>query len=633
MQEHPRVNVVTMGAGWTAGILAWRLTMEGLSMVSIEQGPQRWTIPDFQHNHDYLRYVTRKAMMVTLNRETWTWRPNPRKPALPTRQYGPFHPGQGIGGAGVHWAGESWRFYPTDFAYRSHHIARYGENRLPEGSRVQDWPVTYLELEPYYTRVEHDIGMAGVAGNIRGEIQPGGNPFEAPRSTDYPLPPLARSLPSDIFANACEELGLHPFPQATGILPVAYKGLAMRQRSGCLYCGYCTRFGCEVDAKASANVIHIPLALETGNYEIRTYSHVTRIRMNSNGTAAGLEYIDLRTGQRHFQPADIVIISGYTLANVRMLLLSRSATHTNGVGNNRGMVGKNYTYQLVQTPATGIFEGRRFNQFVGNAGIGTAIHDYNADNFDHSDLDFIGGAGMTSGMGERDPLTSTLDMPEIDEDDSNDNGEEEEEENGNGNGEEENGEEKYRKRPALYDEVGSLAGSGTEWGEKWKENLRQNWDGVVGIGIQGESLPYEDSFLDLDPNYNDSFGLPLLRMTFDFHQNDYSLYHFLAARAEEIMKQMNPTRMVINDELGPFDNHSYQSTHNTGGTIMGDNPGNSVTNKYGQVWDAPNVFVTGASLYPQNPGMNPTETLLALVYMTADAIVDKYLDNEGDLMV
>ena len=98
----------------------------------------------------------------------------------------------------VNWAAGAWRFLPTDFNYRSHHIERYGEDKLPEGNRIQDWPVSYEELEPYYSQVDWDIGVVGNAGNLNGEIQEGGNPFEGPRSRDYPLPPLAPSIAADV---------------------------------------------------------------------------------------------------------------------------------------------------------------------------------------------------------------------------------------------------------------------------------------------------------------------------------------------------------------------------------------------------------------------------------------------------
>jgi len=126
-QQNKKVDVVTVGAGFTAGILAQQLTAAGYSVVSLEQGPVRMTDPDFEapYEHDELRYQVRRDMMVDLQRETWTWRPSPKGTALPMRQYGSFNPGQGTGGASVHWAAQNWRFYPSDFQYRSHHIQRY----------------------------------------------------------------------------------------------------------------------------------------------------------------------------------------------------------------------------------------------------------------------------------------------------------------------------------------------------------------------------------------------------------------------------------------------------------------------------------------------------------------------------
>jgi gluconate 2-dehydrogenase alpha chain len=649
MARQAKVDVVTIGAGWTAAILAWQLTEAGLRVVSLEQGPTRWTTPDFDHNHDGLRYTIRKAMMHNLRHESWTWRPNPRLPSLPMRQYGAFHPGQGLGGAGVHWAGQTWRFYPSDHDYRSHHVARYGEAKLPEGNRIQDWPVRYQELEPFYDQMEYDIGIVGRAGNIRGELTGEGNPFEGYRSRQYPLPPLVPSIPAQMFSQACREHGLHPFRQPGGILSQAYAGLSRKPRSGCLYCGFCVRYGCEVDAKASPLTDHIPLALATGLYDVRTHCYVLHINVGRDGLATGVTYQDLLTGEEHEQPADIVIVSGYTMSNTRLLLLSRSPAHPDGIGNDRGMVGKNLTYQLIQTPVTGIFEDRRFNLFTGNSLLQDVMHDYNADNFDHSNLEFIGGASIACGGGERQPLASAADMPALDAEgeQGDDNGDDENGDNGNGNGDNDNGNGDDENgngddengdngngdgRPLIAGEVGSLVGNSTEWGMQWKENLRRNWDGFFGIGIQGESLPYEDQFMDLDPNYRDAWGRPLLRLTYDFHENDYRLYRFLAARCIEIMRAMNPTRMVYQSELEPFEIQPYQSTHITGGCIMGSDPTNSVTNKYGQVWDTPNVFVTGAALYPQNPGMNPTGPLIALSYFTGHFMRRIYLRNPERLM-
>jgi gluconate 2-dehydrogenase alpha chain len=617
MAVFPKVEVVTVGAGWTAGILAQQLTAEGHRVVSIEAGGDRFANPHFAHNHDTLYHALRTGLMYNLSKETWTWRPNPDAPSLPMRQYGSFHPGIGVGGAGVHWAAQTWRFYPSDFRYRSHHIARYGEERIPEGCTVQDWGITYEDLEPYYNQADYDIGISGQTGNLGGTILDGGNPFEGARSRPYPLPPLYRSIPATMFAEAAADLGYHPFPQPASILSRAYRDISGRERSACIYCGFCTRYGCEVDAKASANVSHIPLALDTGLYEIRLYSKVIHVNVNTDGMATGVTYVDLRTGETHEQPAEVVILSGFTLTNVRLLLLSRSDAHPAGIGNDQGMVGKNYTYQLTKTPASGIFEGRRFNLYMGNSCLQNVIEDFNADNFDHSDLDFIGGASITAGGGEREPITSAHNLAPTGGNRSPQGGEEEE---------------PPRRHPPVASEFGSLFGSGTQWGQEWKDNLRRNWDSSVGIGIQGESLPYTDQFLDLDPIYTDSMGLPLLRVTFDFHDNDYKLYRYIATRCANIMQRMNPTQLNTTEELEPYNIYSYQSTHNTGGAIMGADPSNSVTNRYGQVWDTPNVFVTGAALFPQNPGLNPTGTVMALAYLAADGLRNRYFRALGEIM-
>jgi gluconate 2-dehydrogenase alpha chain len=613
---HKKVDVVTLGAGWTSSILGWKLGSAGYHVLALEQGPDRWASPDFEHNHDGLRYRIRKAMMVNLRQETWTWRPNPKLPSLPIRQYGSFHPGNGTGGASVHWTGQFWRFLPADFQHRSHNIERYGKDKIPDYMTIQDWPVTYEELEPYYDAIEYDIGASGQVGNLRGEITAGGNPFEAPRSRPYPLPPHPVTVSATMFADACEKLGYTPFPQPAGIVSQAFHSPLGPHMGGCVYCGFCTRFGCEVDAKASAVSVHLPAALATGNYEIRNNCKVLYVNIGADGLAMGLTYIDLTSGQEHFQPADLVMITGYTLTNARMLLLSRSDSHPNGIGNDHGMVGKNYSYQISQGPATGIYDGRRFNSFMANGVVQKLIYEFNADNFDHSDLDFIGGASIYCGSGQNDPLTSALGLPELSA--------------GTPAAEAESG--GSDAIPTTAD-VGSLASGGKEWGKDWKENLRQNWDSVVGIGIQGETQSYVDQFVDLDPTYKDAWGQPLLRITYDFHENEFALYRYLAQRCKEIMQQMNPSRMIVTEEMKPYNVHSYQSTHCTGGVIMGTDPSNSVTNKYGQVWDTPNVFVTGAALYPQNPGANPTETLLALTYMAGDAIRDRYFDHPNELLV
>lgn len=594
---HKKVEVVTVGAGWTSNILGWKLTEAGYRVVALEQGPWRNAYPDFTHNHDSLLYSVRKRMMVDLERETWTWRPNLEVPALPMRQFGGFHPGQGVGGSAVHWSGMLYRFLPSDFKLRSFIIENYGEDKIPENMTIQDWPITYKELEPYYNRFEVDIGASGLPAD---GMEAGGNPYE-PRNTPYPNPPLERSIPSQMFAEACERLGYQPFPQPSGLLSRAFTDRFGRTRSGCLYCGFCTRFGCEVDAKSTGVTTHMPLALESGRYEIRPHCHVTRVAISDDGRATGLVYVDILSGEEHFQPAEIVILTGYTMTNVKLLLVSRNGVHPQGLGNDRGQVGRNFTHQMWYAPVTGRFDGRHFNLYMGNTSTMNTIYDFYGMVFDHSDLDFIGGAGIYSTIGEREPVTSAGGFPLGWQEDSQLRGAE--------------GGEKPKN-----------------WGREWKESLRNYWDSTAPIAIQGDSFPYKGFDFDLDPNFKDAYGMPLLRFTYDWSDNDRRRYEFIVERCLEIMQEMGADRIAWTQELPDYNITSYKSTHITGGAIMGSNPGNSVTNKYGQVWDTPNLFVTGAALYPQNPGANPTDTLGALAYMTGDVLVEKYFRAPNRLL-
>src|SRR5690242_9354566 len=188
------VDVVIVGLGWTGGILAKELTEAGLKVVALERGDIRTTDKDYAvpNIRDELRYVVRHELMQNTARDTLTIRNNPSQEALPMRRLGSFLPGEGIGGSGVHWSGHTWRWTDMEFKVRSMYEERHGKSFIPADMTIQDWGITYDELEPYYDRFEHTAAISGKAGNIKGEIQPGGNPFEAPRAREYPLPPLDR---------------------------------------------------------------------------------------------------------------------------------------------------------------------------------------------------------------------------------------------------------------------------------------------------------------------------------------------------------------------------------------------------------------------------------------------------------
>ena len=579
------VDVVLTGVGWTGGILGKELAQAGLKVVGLERGRARDTNPDFLAPwvHDELRYHSRFELMQDLAKETLTFRNSADQVALPMRYLGSFYPGEGLGGAGVHWNGQTFRFLPWDFETRSRTLARYGPGALPADCTAQDWGITYNELEPYYDRFERTCGISGKAGNLRGQTQPGGNPFEGPRSDEYPNPPMKTSHAGALFKQAAASLGYHPYPAPSANMSRGYVNPDGASLAPCMYCGYCEVFACEFGAKAIPQVTVLPIAQKTGNFELRTLSNVVKINLDASGKrATGVTYVDAR-GREMEQPADIVIVTSYVLNNVRLLLLS-GAGRPYDAATGEGVVGRNYAYQVVSA-VTAFFENKVFNTFMGAGALGEIVDDFNGDNFDHKDLGFIGGgyiAAWTVGA-----------------------------------------------RPIHFHPVPP----GTpRWGSQWKAAVAHYYNRAFLIQTHGGVLPYRGNHLDLDPTYRDAYGLPLLRMTFDWHENELRRSSYLTDRAEQIARAMSPSKIGA-DRRGPhYSLLPYQTTHNTGGAVMGADPKTSAVNKYLQSWDVSNLFVVGASAFPQNAGYNPTDTVGALAYWAADAIKNRYVKRPGPLV-
>lgn len=581
----PRKDVVIVGLGWAGSIMANELTDEGLDVLALERGPWRDTATDFNIGYapDELRYAIRRDLFLQAKVESITVRNNASQTALPIRDYGSFLLGNGVGGAGVHWNGWTWRFWDSDFQIHSKLTTRYGASKI-DGLQLQDWGVTAAELEPYFDRFEYLAGISGKAGNINGRLQEGGNPFDDPRSREYPLPPMQMTYGPTLFAQAAKSLGFNPFPTPSANLSQNYVnslGVAMGQ---CTYCGFCERFGCANYSKSSAQTTVMPVLMRKSNFECRTDSEVLKVELDRSGKAArGVTYVDT-SGQEYFQPADIVILTAYGLQNVRLMMLS-------GIGEiydpvrRTGTIGRNYCYQTF-SGAQVFFKDKNFNPFVTAGALGQSVDDFNGDAFDHGPLDFVGGAGINCIPSSGRPI-------------------------------------EYRPVPP-----------GTpRWGREWKKATVDNYKSTLTFGGQGSSYPIAANHLDLDPTYKDRFGRPLMRMTFDFPDNDVRMARWTSGKMEEIAKALGGEQYVISPRRKSWDSVPYQSTHNTGGAVMGNNPKNSAVNRYLQSWDVSNVFVVGASAFPHNAGKNPTGTVGALAYWTADAIRSQYLRSPGRALV
>jgi gluconate 2-dehydrogenase alpha chain len=582
----PATDAVVLGVGLVGTMLARELTRAGLKVVGLERGQPRSTVPDFQgpQMHDELRYSIHKGLIQNSATETVTFRNRASETALPVRRFESFLPGTGVGGAAVHWNGQTYRFQDNDLRMRTHTIERYGEKAIPAGMLVQDWGVNATDLEPYYDRFEYLLGTSGKAGNLKGAKVAGGNPFEDPRARDYPTPPQKEPYGSALFRKAAADMGFHPFTQPSSNLSQPYtnpEGMTLRT---CMFCGFCERYACEHYAKSSPQTILLPVLLKDRNFTMRTQCQVLRINLDKDKKrATSVTYIDA-AGREFEQPASLIIVGMFALNNVRMLLLS-------GIGQpydpatGKGVVGRSYAYQTTSGAQVFFDQKVNMNPFMRSGASGTVIADFVGDNFDHGPLGFLGGAYIGEVMSHGRPI-------------------------------------EFHPTPP-----------GTPpWGSAWKQAVAQHYNHTAALLIHGSSVAIAQNHLDLDPTYKDAWGLPLLRMTFDFPENDIKMSTYITDKAVQIGRAMGGRQVSGAPRKGPYTVAQYQTTHNTGGTVMGNDRATSAVNRYLQSWDVPNVFVIGASNFPQNASYNPTDTVGALAYWAADAIVKRYLPKPGSLV-
>lgn len=407
----PLTDVVIVGLGWTGSIMAEELTAAGLNVVAIERGAWRDTATDFPPTYvqDELRYRVRGELFLKPAQETMTFRNSMTETALPIRNWGAFMPPNGVGGGGVHWNAETWRFLPSDFMMKTHLIERYGEKFLPDDMTIQDWGVTYDELEPHFDKFEYLCGTSGTAGNVNGQIKEGGNPFEGARSRQYPTVAMDQPYGPTLFAKTAKDMGYKPFPQPSGNLSTNYTNPLGVSLAPCTYCGHCEWFGCGNYSKASPQTTILPVLVRRPNFECRSDCEVIKINLDAAGKkSTGVTYVDT-SGKEWFQPADLVILSAFQLFNVRMLLLSGIGQPYDPVSGT-GVVGRNFSYQ-VTSGVEGFYDDKNFNPFVSAGSIGMCIDEFNGDNFDHSQLGFIGGGYIGAVMTNGRPLQAMNRVP------------------------------------------------------------------------------------------------------------------------------------------------------------------------------------------------------------------------------
>jgi choline dehydrogenase-like flavoprotein len=539
------VDVVVVGAGAGGGVVAKELSEAGLSVVLLERGG--W--PQFdKFDHDELSCQFYGVLRHAFGPDDERHRRVLKAPDGSWQVVLPTDAGYGViaacvGSGTATYGALAWRYLPKDFRMRS----TYG---APEASSLEDWPISYEDLEPHYEKAEWEIGVSGDDSQ---------NPFAPPRRKPYPMPPLPYSKAARLLEPVARELGFHPFP-----IPMLRNSIPYNGRPACIRCRYCSGYMCEVEAKAGTHNTVIPTALATGNCELRTGCVASEVQIDDHGRARAVKYFDPEDRAQE-QSADIVIVSCSAIESARLLLNSRSRLFPGGAGNRNDLVGRNLQ-DHAYTGAYGLFAEEIYDDL--GPGPHIAICD-----FSHGNPGLRGG-GMLANQFLSHPYAFS------------------------------------RRRPP---------GEAT-WGKAHKDYQRRYFKRFLGVHGPVQEMPVADNRVDVDPVVKDYWGIPVARIAARRHPHDIEICQFLSSKAEQWLKETGAIRTWRS--LPGI--HVGGSAHQAGTCRMGDDPKVSVTNRYGQVHEIPNLFVADGSLHVTNGGFNPALTIMALGYWVSAYIKQEW---------
>ena len=451
-----------------------------------------------------------------------------------------------VGSGTVTYGAMAWRFLEKDFRLKSH----YGE--MPDSS-LEDWPITYGDLEPYYYQAECEVGVSGSNE---------GNPFAAPRRQPFPMPPFALDPESKLVWDVGRKMGLHPFHP-----PFLRNSVPHNGRPACIHQHACVGFQCPIDAKNGTQNTVIPVALRSGNCELRIRAMVTELVVDDGGRLTGVKYVD-ENDEVHLLSAKLVVLAAGSNATARLLLTSRSKLFPNGAGNSHDVVGRNITSHAY-VDARGIVDHELYT--AAGPGTGTAFMD-----FSHDNPGFIcGGVAHTD----------------------------------------------FRWVPSIF--AAAKWPGIQEWGKPHKDFVRRNYRRMIRLCGPIQQMPRWGNRLVLNWKKKDYWGLPLLSFEGMEHPNDAKARCFLSDRCAAIIRACGAKRIVQGgNDPNPRKRWGNGGQHQSGSCRMGTDPRTSVTDRWARVWDFPNLFLADGSVHVNNGGMNPVLTIMALAFRTASHIVE-----------
>jgi choline dehydrogenase-like flavoprotein len=536
------VNAVIVGAGAGGGVAAKELAAGGLSVVLLERG--KWYSAADCRKDDLRNQRTSPLG----NNSGPDEERNPRVVVDLNGQERVVLPSEGgysnnaacVGGGTFTYGAQAWRYQEKDFSMAT----TYG---VPEGSTLSDWPISYADLEPYYEKAEYEIGVSG-------DVSP--DPFHGPRRRPLPMPPLPVNREYGILKPAAQRIGLHPFD-----IPMLRNSVPYNGRPPCMQCRLCVGFACEVNAKCGTQNTVVPVALATGNCELRTGCMAREVMTNARGVVTGVAYYDADDRLRE-QTADIVIVSSAAVESARLLLNSKSRMYPAGLGNRYGWVGRNlqgHTY----SGAWGLFDFDTYDDIGPGASI--AVCDYN-----HGNDGLIGGAMLAN---------------------------------------------EFIRLP--YQFVSATPPGVPQWGQGHKDFMRQCYRRSIAIQGPTQEIPIAESRVEVDAKVRDFWGLPVARLSGGKHPKTMETSAAMAEKAAAWLKAAGAIRTW--KKLPGKGTSGGQ--HQAGTCRMGDDPRTSVVDKYCRVHDHDNLYVIDGSVHVTNGGFNPVLTIMATAYYAAERIV------------
>jgi choline dehydrogenase-like flavoprotein len=489
-----------------------------------------------------------------------------------------------LGGRTNHWGRISLRNGPYDFKPRSRDGLGF------------DWPISYEEMAPYYDKVEMLVGIYGSNEGLE----------NTPDSPPGCLLPPPKPIVSDLLIQKhSATLGLPTIACHRAVLtqPLDWKNAPaklhpgnalaqdiiardMRRRSPCFWATPCGQ-GCSIRANYQSTTVHIPPALETGKLDILTDAMVAEVLLGKDGRAAGVRFVDKRTGSSRQISARAVVLAASAFETVRILLNSRSAQFPQGLANSSGKVGK-YLMDTVGSDLSGQIP------LLENLPP-------------HNEEGASGGAMYVPWWGYKTQQAGKLAFPR---------GYHIEFDGG-------------RRMPGFGTAAGIEWLTGGSYGIKFKEDARRYYGSMVHFAGRGEMIPNEQSFCEIDPQVKDKWGIPVLRFHWKWSEHETRQAAHMQKTFAELIEAMGgrmhkPPETDGAKAIDP----GGSIIHEVGGALMGDDPQRSVLNKWCQAWDVKNLFLADGSPFPSNADKNPTLTIMANAWRVADHILDRMQRKE-----